>query len=164
MAAPASGPPQQPVHQQAGPGPQGHPGPQGDGGPLSDLLSSPTEVVDAYRPPAPQGGPADSTGVYRSGGRPQLALGLAIATVVFEIPVAVLLVRSMVGAVVAVGGLVAALFLLPGLPLFAAGLYAVFSGRVMARPGDGWAAVVRAPMALLLAGALLLICAALAAG
>jgi hypothetical protein len=34
----------------------------------------------------------------------------------------------------------------------------------MARPGDGWAAVVRAPMVLLLAGALLLVCAALAAG
>jgi hypothetical protein len=161
MAAPASGAPQQPVHQPAGPAHQGHPA---DAGPLSDLLSSPTEAVDAYRPPAPQGGPADNTGVYRAGGRPQLALGLAIATIVFEIPVAVLLVRSMVGAVVAVGGLVAGLFLLPGLPLFAAGLYAVFSGRVMARPGDGWAAVVRAPMALLLAGALLLVCAALAAG
>jgi hypothetical protein len=145
-----------------------HPGPArpaaqpGGAAPLSDLLSSPTEAVDAYRPPAAQQN-ADA-GVYRTGGRPQLALGLAIATIVFEIPVAVLLVRSMVGAGLAVGGLVAGLFLLPGLPLFAAGLYGVFSGKVTARPGDGWAAVVRPPMALLLCGVLLLVCAALAAG
>lgn len=144
-----------------------HPGTASGGGSneasLGDMLSSPTEMVDAYQPPAQQQG-ADA-GVYRSGGRPTLALVLAIAVIVLEVPVAVLLVRSMMNAGgIAVGGLVAGLFLLPGLPIFAAGLYGVFTGKVTARPGDGWAAVVRPPMAALLAGALFLVCAALAAG
>lgn len=146
----------------------GQPGPQ-QGGPaggpaaaLSELLqdpTNPTEPVQAYRGPA-----SEPTGVYQSAGRPQLVIGLAVVTVLFEIPVAVLLVRSLIGPAILVPGLVSGLFLLPGLPLFSAGLYGLFAGRIMARPGEGLAAVVRRPFALLLVGALLLLCAALAAG
>ncbi len=89
---------------------------------------------------------------------------LALVAILFEVPVAIVLVRSLVGTTMSVSGVVASLFLLPGLPLFATGLYQLFSGQIAVRPGEGVAALLRRPAALLLVGLVLLLAAGLAAG
>ncbi len=100
----------------------------------------------------------------RSDGHAQLAWVLALAAILFEVPVAVVLVRSLLGATISVSGVVASLFLLPGLPLFAGGLYQLFSGQIVVRQDEGVAALLRRPTALLLVGLVLLLAAGLAAG
>ncbi|MGA8115865.1 MAG: hypothetical protein WCA46_19580 [Actinocatenispora sp.] len=155
-----SGPP---VAAQRGPTPPTPPAPptagQGGGaqpGSLGGLLqhgSQNTEPVGGY----------PATGVS-SAGRGQLALLLGVATIVLEVPVAVILVRSLVGSVLSVSGVVTGMFLLPGLPVFAAGLYPLLAGTLRPRPGEGLAVLARRPVALLLVGALLLVVAGLAAG
>ncbi|HEY3507462.1 MAG TPA: hypothetical protein VGN37_32280 [Actinocatenispora sp.] len=159
-----------PTHSGTQPGPTQHPGPnpqpgpyQQPGTPLSELLHDATQYTEpvASYPPAAQ---APDNGVYHAGGKPQLAWILAGLAVLFELPVAYVLVRSLAASGVAVSGVVSALFLLPGVPLFAAGVYHLFSGHITVRPGEGLAALVRRPLALLLVGVVLLLAAAVAAG
>jgi hypothetical protein len=162
--------PMMPVHPTSGPSvppPPGTTSPLGQPGAgttkLSDLLHDPTQLtepVNVHRGPST----GRDAGVYPGHGRAQLAWGLAALAILFEIPVVVVLIRSLVGPVLSVSGVVAGLFLVPGVPLFAAGLYGLFAGRVMIRPGEGLAAVARRPLALLVVGGLLLIAAGLAAG
>lgn len=156
---PQAGPPH-PAAQQAAP-PQAAP-PQA-GTPLSELLHDATQYTEPVAP-YPPASPVPDDGVYRGGGKPQLAWILAGLAVLFEIPVAYVLVRSLAAPGVAVSGVVSGLFLLPGVPLFAVGLYHLLAGHVTVRPGEGLAALVRRPLALLAVGTVLLLAAAVAAG
>ncbi|GIL26143.1 hypothetical protein [Actinocatenispora comari] len=164
-----SGVPQQPgAPQQPGVPPQ--PGVQPQSAPpaavpqpnaaLSDLLHEPTQLTEQV-PVYPGGGTSAGT-VHRA--HAQLAWAFGSLAILFDIPIAVVLVRSLMSDGVVVGGVVSGLLLLPGLPLLAAGFYQLFSGRLGVRPGEGLAALSRRPVALLFAGVVLVLAGAMAAG
>jgi hypothetical protein len=112
-------------------------------------------------PVYPGGGTGGGT-VHRA--HAQLAWAFGSLAILFDIPIAVVLVRSLMSDGVVVGGVVSGLLLLPGLPLLAAGFYQLFSGRLGVRPGEGLAALSRRPVALLFAGVVLVLAGAMAAG
>gem|GEM_PF-6940679 len=146
--------PQQYPYQQ---GPPADP-PQPESANLSDLLHEPTQLteqVPAY--PAPSGGGT----VHRS--HAQLAWLLGALATLLDIPVVVVLVRSLASDSVVVSGVLASLLLLPGLPMLAAGAYQLFAGRITVRPGDGLTALLRRPFGYLLIGIVLVVAAGLAA-
>lgn len=159
--------PEPPRTAPAGPPPGQFAPPQpGDGPPLADLLQehlSQTDQGDQHRTVATPTAAAPDTGVYRANGRASLAVAIAAATVLLEVPVGYLLAKSLILTVVSVSGVVSGLLLAIGLPMFAAGVYELLVGRVVARPGEGLAALARKPFALLLLGAFLLLAAGLAA-
>ncbi|GAA3519089.1 hypothetical protein GCM10022220_69610 [Actinocatenispora rupis] len=179
-ARPAPTPPQPPTSQQPAPQPPAEPAPQPQpaaapyqqtqqaqqqpGTPLSELLHDATQYTEPVGPYPTTPAPTRDDGVYRAGGRPQLAWLLAAAAVLFEIPVVFVLVRSLAASGIVVSGVVSGLLLLPGVPLFAAGLYHLFSGHIAVRPGEGAAALTRRPLAVLLVGTVLLVAGAMAAG
>lgn len=145
-------PPPQPVAPQPAPAAAEHPAA------LADLLHDPTQPaqqVAAY--------PSAHPGTGGNRAHNQLAFGLAALALLFDVPVAVILVRSLTGSTILVSGVVTGLLLLPGLPLLAAGLYQLFTGRIEVRPGEGLAALVRRPMAMLVIGIVLVVAGALAA-
>jgi hypothetical protein len=98
--------------------------------------------------------------VYRSR-RPALIAVLAVMVVMFEIPALRLFFVSF-GKVLA-SGLVASSFLIMGLPMFALGLYALLTGAAVAPDQPTVRAWLRAPLAYLPVGLVLLVAAALAA-
>ena len=152
--------PSQPVAAQTAPGQQATAGQQPNAA-LSDLLHEPTQLTEQV-PVYPGGTESGAGTVHRS--HTQLGWLLGTLAVLFDIPVAAILVRSLTSDGVVVSGVVAGLLLLPGLPMLAAGLYNLFAGRVTVRPGDGVAALLRPRLALLVAGIVLVIAGALAAG
>jgi len=160
--------------------------PGGLGGPPASLVP-PASVVPPGPPPPVSGAPSvggvtgelparhptesmDATALRRSGGpqpgvyrsrRPALIAALAVMVVAFEVPALRLFFVSF-GKVWA-SGLVASSFLIMGLPMFALGLYALLTGAAVApgqTPARAW---LRAPLAYLPVGLVLLVAAALAA-
>jgi hypothetical protein len=101
-------------------------------------------------------------GFYRTR-RPGLAVVLALVVAVFEIPALRILLTATVRDPVSGPGVVAGTFLVLGLPLFGAGLYALASGAAKGpdRGGNPW---LRPPLAYLVIALVLFLTAALAAG
>lgn len=123
----------------------------------ADPLSTVPPVSAVPASPGPSGGAgpvaaAPGAGsVYRSR-RKGLVAGLAAATVLTEIPVLRLLVKSIFSSVVSVAGTVSALFLLVGLPLFAMGMYGAIGGTATTQGLRAWAKtpLVYLPIALVI--------------
>jgi len=108
--------------------------------------------------PSRAAGPQPS--VYHSR-RPALIAVLAVMVVVFEVPALRLFLVSF-GKVLA-SGLVASSFMIMGLPMFALGLYALLTGAAVTPDQTPVRAWLRAPLAYLPVGLVLLVAAALAA-
>jgi hypothetical protein len=109
------------------------------------------------------GGPTAETGVYQ--GRRNttaIAVVVAAAVLIFEIPALRVLFASSFSDTVVVSGTVAGTFLVAGLPSFGYGVYALLSGA--GRGATTPAAWLRAPLVYLPVGLILLLCAALATG
>jgi hypothetical protein len=155
---PPAPPPQPPVQQPVPPTPPASPPAVEQPAALADLLHDPTQPAQQVAPYPPA-----HPGTGNSHAHNQLAFGLAALALLFDVPVAVILVRSLTGSPLSVSGVVTGLLLLPGLPLLAAGLYQLFAGRIEVRPGEGLAALVRRPMAMLVIGIVLVVAGALAA-
>jgi hypothetical protein len=121
--------------------------------------SQPIDRASLRRPGAAAPTEPVGDGVYRTR-RPAVALVFAVVTLVFEVAAVRLLLDAAVGGPVVGSGVVSGTFLALGLPIFAAGLYAlVTSGRATDRD-----ALLRPPLGYLSVGLVLFLAAALAAG
>jgi hypothetical protein len=110
------------------------------------------------RSSAPNSDISPQSSVYQSRRLP-VALIIAAVVVIFEIAPIRLLLSAALADQAQAPGIVAATFLIPGLPAIGYGLYEI-TGR---SPSDGWSSWTRPPLVFLLLGAFLFVCAALAA-
>jgi hypothetical protein len=120
-------------------------------GPGSNPLSAPTAAVNTIQP--------SRSSLYASR-KPAVAIVLAVATLLFEIPALRLLVSAAIEDIVSVSGIVAGTFLVAGLPVFAYGLYGLLGGAAVNTNAATW---LKAPLVYVPLGLLLFLFAALAA-
>jgi hypothetical protein len=138
-------------------GPGRTPGPGLAAGPVDDTDTAAGPAITGSIPAAKPYG----TSVYRSR-RPALAALLIVLALVFEVPAFRVLAFSAFATEVRVPGILAGIFLIAGLPMFALGLYGLLNGAAAA-PGQGLRIWGRTPLVYLPVALVLFICAALAA-
>jgi len=122
-----------------------------------------TEAID--RTALRRGGAAQPAegGVYRTR-RTAVAIPIWAAVALLALPVLRLLLDSAFGPPLSAAGVVSGIFTLIGLPLAAAGLYAVLTGALRVPDAPGVQAWLRAPAVYLPIGLVLFLAAGLAAG
>ncbi|MEV4532207.1 hypothetical protein AB0J82_00075 [Asanoa sp. NPDC049518] len=123
--------------------------------PRDETQRFPTDPM--RRPAAAPAAPAD--GVYRTR-RPGLLLVYGVLTAIFEIGALRIFFDSMFTGDLVIAGIVSGMFLIAGLPLLAAGLYAATTGGSRPEGPGGW---LRPPAVYVVVGLGLLIAAGLAA-
>ena len=107
------------------------------------------------------GGMGPGSGVYRTK-RTGLAFGLIAATAVIEIPMLRAFAISALASHMAIGGTIASVLMILGLPIFAFGAYAAIGGAASA-PGQGVRVWFRTPLAYLPIALVIFLAAAVAA-
>jgi len=110
---------------------------------------------------APGPGDPDRGGVYRTK-RTGLAIALIAATALTELPMVRAFVSSAFGSNMIIGGTIASMLMIIGLPIFAFGAYAAIGGAA-AVPGTGVRVWVRTPLAYLPVALVIFLAAAVAA-
>ncbi len=128
--------------------------------PFDDLSRRHAEPIDrnSLRRTDPPGAPNPPGAVYQ-GRRPGLVILLVALTVIFELPVLRVFASSALASKVDVGGTIAGIFMILGLPTFALGLYGLIGGTAAAQGGRAW---LRTPLVYLPVGLVLFVSAALA--